>query len=160
MKQDVDDIKLKETIELLECHGFECCDFDAFLASLGIDCIEVIPPINSTVCCVRRADRQWAAFEYGNKIPVVDFGKYNHMWGFDSGYCLVSVADKDRTTFANKGIINEQGKEVIKPYTYINIMPFYGKEENNIIAFTEGGMVGLNKRDHLKIDKVPFPFRG
>jgi len=74
--------------------------------------------LNSTACCVRRADRQWAAFELGNKTPIVDFGKYNYMWGFDNGYCLVSVADKDRTTFANRGIINEQGEEVVKPYTW------------------------------------------
>ena len=139
MKQDVDDIKAKEARELLEGNGFECCDFDAFIASLGINCIEVIPPINSTVCCVRRADRQWAAFELGNKTPIVDFGKYNYMWGFDNGYCLVSVADKDRTTFANKGIINEQGKEVIKPYTLGDIFSFYGEHNTHILALTHNG---------------------
>ena len=72
------DIKLKKAKELLESHGFGDCDFDAFIASLGIECIEVIPPINSTACCVRRADRQCAAFELGNKTPIVDFGKYNY----------------------------------------------------------------------------------
>lgn len=160
MKQDVDDIKFKKAIELLENQGFECCDFDAFIASMGIKCIEVIPPINSTVCCVRRADKQWAAFEYGDKTPIVDFGKYNYMWGFDNGYCLVSVADKDRTPFANRGIIDSHGNEVVKPYTYSIIMPFYGKEEDSIIACTEGRMIGLNKRDRLKINNEPSPFRG
>ena len=105
MKQDITDIRLKKAKELLECHGFEYCDFDAFIASLGIECIEVIPPINSTICCVRRADRQWAAFELGNKTPIVDFGKYNYMWGYDGGYCLVSVYDKDHTNFANRSCI-------------------------------------------------------
>ena len=133
------DIKLKKAKELLESHGFENCDFDAFIASLDIDCIEVIPPINSTVCCVKRVDKQWAAFEYGDKTPIVNFGKYNHMWGFDRSYCLVSVADKDRTTFANKGIINEQGKEVIKPYTLGDIFSFYGKHNTHILALTHNG---------------------
>lgn len=138
-----DDIKLKEARELLEGHGFECCDFDAFIASLDIDCIEVIPPINSTVCCVKRVDKQWAAFELGNETPIVDFGKYNYMWGFDNGYCLVSVADKDRTTFANKGVINEQGKEVVKPYTFFGgggISSFYGKHNTHIFALTHDGV--------------------
>lgn len=145
MKQDVDDIKAKEARELLEVHGFECCDFDAFIASLGINCIEVIPPINSTISCVRRADRQWAAFELGNKTPIVDFGKYNHMWGFDNGYCLVSVADKDRTTFANRGIINEQGEEVVKPYSFQNIFGFYGRNEPFITVFIGNEIKELNK---------------
>lgn len=147
MKQNVDDIKLKEAKALLESHGFECCDFDAFIASLGIECIEVIPPINSTVCCVKRADKQWAAFELGNKTPVVDFGKYNYMWGFDNGYCLVSVADKDRTTFANRGIIDSHGNEVVKPYTYTNIWKFYGEDRPEIVAFTEDSIVGLDRNN-------------
>lgn len=145
MKQNVDDIKAKDARELLEGHGFECCDFDAFIASLGIECIEVIPPINSTICCVRRADRQWAAFELGNKTPIVDFGKYNYMWGYDGGYCLVSVADKDRTTFANRGIINEQGREVINPYTFNNIFSFYGRNEPSITVFIGNEIKKLNK---------------
>ena len=148
-----DDIKLKEARELLEGHGFECCDFDAFIASLGIECIEVIPPINSTICCVRRADRQWAAFELGNKTPIVDFGKYNYMWGFDNGYCLVSVADKDRTTFANRGIIDSHGNEVVKPYTYTNIWKFYGEDRPEIVAFTEDGIVGLDRKKTLTVIK-------
>ena len=151
------DIKLKKAKELLESHGFENCDFDAFIASLDIDCIEVIPPINSTVCCVKRVDKQWAAFEYGDKNPIVNFGKYNHMWGFDSGYCLVSVADKDRTTFANRGIIDSCGNEVVKPYTYTNIWKFYGEDRPEIVAFTEDGIVGLDKTNpSVVINKNPF----
>ena len=145
MRQDIGDIRLKEAKELLESHGFENCDFDAFIASLGIECIEVIPPINSTVYCVKRADRQWAAFELGNKTPIVDFGKYNYMWGFDNGYCLVSVADKDRTTFSNRGIINEQGEEVVKPYSFQCIMNFYGKNEPSITVFVGSEIKKLNK---------------
>lgn len=156
MKQDIGDIRLKEAKELLESHGFERCDFDAFIASLGIECIEVIPPINSTICCVRRADKQWAAFEYGNKTPIVDFGKYSYMWGFDNGYCLVSVADKDRTTFANRGIIDSRGNEVVKPYTYTNIWKFYGEDRPEIIAFTEDSIVGLDSNDPtVVINKIP-----
>ena len=152
-----DDIKFKKAIELLENQGFECCDFDAFIASLGIDCIEVIPPINSTVSCIRRADRQWAAFEYGNKTPIVDFGKYNFMWGFDNGYCLVSVHDDDPTTFANRGIIDSRGNEVVKPYTYTNIWKFYGEDRPEIVAFTEDGIVGLDRNNPLVvINNNPF----
>lgn len=152
-----DDIKFKKAIELLENQGFECCDFDAFIASMGIKCIEVIPPINSTVCCVRRADRQWAAFEYGNKTPIVDFGKYNYMWGFDDGYCLVSVHDDDPTTFANRGIIDSHGNEVVKPYTYTNIWKFYGEDRPEIVAFTEDGIVGLDRKKTLTvINNNPF----
>ena len=151
MKQNVDDIKLKEARELLESHGFECCDFNTFIASLGIECIEVIPPINSTICCVRRADKQWAAFELGNMTPIVDFGKYNHMWGFDGGYCLVSVADKDRTTFANRGIIDSRGNEVVKPYTYTNIWKFYGENRPEIIAFTEDRIVEIDRNNPTEV---------
>ena len=152
-----DDIKFKKAIELLENQGFECCDFDAFIASMGIKCIEVIPPINSTVCCVRRADRQWAAFELGNKTPIVDFGKYNYMWGYDGGYCLVSVADKDRTTFANRGIIDSRGNEVVKPYTYLNIWSFYGKNEQYIMVQTEIGFVWLDGNNPtVLINNNPF----
>ena len=147
MRQDIGDIRLKEAKELLESHGFECCDFDTFIASLGIECIEVIPPINSTICCVRRADRQWAAFEFGNKNPIVDFGKYNYMWGFDGGYCLVSVHDDDPTTFANRGIIDSRGYEVVRPYTYTNIWKFYGEDRPEIISFTEDGIVGLDRNN-------------
>ena len=157
MRQDITDIRLKKAKELLESHGFERCDFDAFIASLGIECIEVIPPINSTIYCVRRTDRQWAAFEFGNKTPIVDFGKYNYMWGFDNGYCLVSVADNDRTTFANRGIIDSHGNEVVKPYTYTNIWKFYGEDRPEIVAFTEDGIVGLDRKKTLTvINNNPF----
>lgn len=153
-----DDIKLKEARELLEGHGFECCDFDAFIASLDIDIIEVKPPINSTVCCVRRKDKQWAAFEYGKKTPIVDFGKYNHMWGFDNGYCLVSVYDEDRIKFANRGIIDANGKEVVRPYTYNNIFNFYGREEPDIVAINKDNRFVELARNNptLRIGNNPF----
>jgi hypothetical protein len=155
MRQDIADIRLKEAKELLEGHGLENCDFDEFIASLDIECIEVIPPINSTVCCVRRADKQWAAFEYGNKTPIVDFGKYIHMWGFDGGYCLVSVRDNDCTTFANRGIIDLRGNEVVKPYTYSGIWKFYGEDCPVIIAFTDDGIVRLDRNNpSIIINKI------
>ena len=143
LKQNAEDFKFKEAMGLLESYGFEYCDFNAFIASLDIDCIEVKLPINSTICCVKRADKQWAAFEYGNKTPIVDFGKYIHMWGFDGGYCLVSVRDNDCTTFANRGIIDLRGNEVVKPYTYSGIWKFYGEDCPEIIAFTDDGIVRL-----------------
>ena len=139
MKQNDEDVKL------LENHDNESCDLDAFIASLGIECIEVIPPINSTVCCVRRADRKWAAFEFGNKTPIVDFGKYSYMWSFDGGYCVVDVATKDSLKFASRGIINEKGEEVVKPYTFQNIWNFYGSNEPYILVQIKNEITELNK---------------
>ena len=92
-------------------------------------------------------------FEYGNKTPIVDFGKYNYMWVFDDGYCLVSVHDDDPTTFANRGIIDSHGNEVVKPYTYTNIWKFYGEDRPEIVAFTEDGIVGLDRKKPLTVIK-------
>lgn len=151
-------VEIKEARELLESHGFECYDFNEFFESLGIEYVDIIPPINSTVYCLKRADKQWAAFVLGNKTPVVDFGKYNHMWGFDNGYCLVSVHDEDRTTFGNRAIIDSRGNEVVKPYTYSGIFNFYGKEESEIVALTkENRIVELDRNNPtLRIGKIPF----
>ena len=157
MQKGIEERKLKETRDLLDSYGYECYDFNEFFESLGIECIEIIPPINSTVYCLKRADKQWGAFVLGNKTPIVDFGKYIHMWGYDNGYCLVSVYDEDRTTFANRGIIDSCGKEVVKPYTYNSIWNFYGKEEPQIIAHTENGNVGLDKNNpSVIINRNPF----
>ena len=143
MKQNAEDIRIKEARDFFE--------------SLGIDCYDIVPPIRSDVYCVKRMDRQWAAFELGNKTPIVDFGKYNYMWGFDGGYCLVSVADDDRTTFANRGIIDSRGNEVVKPYTYTNIFKFYGEDRPGIVAFTEDSIVGLDRNNpSMAINKNPF----
>ena len=108
-----------------------------YFNSIGIDPIEIVVPIQSDVYCIRRKDRQWAAYIIGNDIPIVEFGRYNYMCGFDRGYCLVCVYDKNRYTFANRGIINEVGEEVIKPYTFNNICNFYGRDEPYITIFTE-----------------------
>ena len=148
MQKGIEERKLKETWDLLDSYGYECYDFNEFFESLGIECIEIIPPINSTVYCLKRADKQWAAFVLGNKTPIVDFGKYINMWGYDNGCCLVSVRDEDRTTFANRGIIDANGKEVVRPYTYNNIFNFYGKEEPEIIALSkENRIVRLDRNN-------------
>lgn len=143
MNKQVDDIKLKEA--------------KAFFESLGINCYDIVPPIRSDVYCVKRMDKQWAAFKLGNKTPIVDFGKYNHMWGFDCGYCLVSVHDDDPTTFANRGIIDSRGNEVVKPYTYLDIWRFYGIEEHYIQVLTEKGVVWLDRNNpSVIINNNPF----
>lgn len=157
MNQINEDIKFKRARALLEEQGFDCCDFNAFIASLGIEYLDIIPPINSTVYCVKRADKQWAAFELGNKTPVVDFGKYKYMCGYDNGYCLVSVYDDNRTTFANRGIIDEDGNEVVRPYTYIGILDFYGSEKPEIVALAKDEIVRLDRNNpSLRIKNNPF----
>ena len=105
----------------------ELMEARAFFEAIGIQCYDIIPPIDSDIYCVKRTDSQWAALRIRNEQFVVPFGRYNHMWGYDRGYCLVSVNDEDKTTFANRGIIDSYGKEVIKPYTYKDIFAFYGK---------------------------------
>ena len=148
MQKGIKDRKIKETRNLLDSYGYECYDFNEFFESLGIECIEIIPPINSIVYCLKRADKQWGAFVLGNKTPIVDFGKYSYMWGYDNGYCLVSVADEDRTTFANRSIIDANGKDVVSPYTYNDIFNFYGKEEPEIVALSkENRIVGLDRNN-------------
>ena len=117
-----------------------------FFSDIGINYIEIKVPICSDIYCVRRADKQWATYKLGNKIPIVDFGKYNYMWGYDGEYCLVSVYDADRTTFANRGIINEQGEEVVEPYTFQGILNFYGKNESFIIVYIGDKIAKLDKK--------------
>ena len=117
-----------------------------FFESIGIMCYDIVLPIDSDVYCVKRTDNQWAAFRVGNPNPIVPFGKYWHMWGFDGGFCLVSVRDEDKTTFANRGIINEKGIEVIEPYTFKNIWKFYGSEEPYIITHVEDKMIKLDRK--------------
>jgi hypothetical protein len=79
------------------------------------------------------------------------------MWGFDCGYCLVSVHDDDPTTFANRGIIDSRGNEVVKPYTYLDIWRFYGIEEHYIQVLTEKGVVWLDRNNpSVIINNNPF----
>lgn len=116
-----------------------------FFEGLGIQYYDIIPPIDSDIYCVKRIDSQWAAYRIRDNKPIVEFGKYNHMWGFDKGYCLVSVFDEDKTTFSNRGIIDEEGREVIKPYTFLDIWTFYGKKEPYILAQSEHGFIHIDK---------------
>lgn len=117
-----------------------------FFESIGVGVYDIIPPIDSNIYCVKRIDNQWAAFKLGEPIPIVPFGKYSHMWGFDSGFCLVSVKTDDKTTFANRGIINEEGIEVIEPYVFNNIWSFYGKSDSFIIVYIGDRMMKLDKK--------------
>lgn len=117
-----------------------------FFESIGIECYDIKSPINSDIYCIKRIDCQWAAFKIGNPNPIVPFGRYNHMWGYDAGYCLVSVPNEDSTTFANRGIIDEQGLEVVKPYTFNNIYSFYGRKEPYIIVYVGNEVRKLNKK--------------
>ena len=111
----------------------------AFFSSVGIQCYDIIPPIESNVYCVKDKDSQWAAFRIGDSHPIVPFGKYNYMWGYDKGYCLVSVTDEYKIAFANRGIIDAKGNEIIKPYTFRDIFNFYGKGNSHVLVLTHDG---------------------
>lgn len=60
---------------------------------------------------------------------VVPFGKYNYIDGYQQGYARVKLGKQTNglwETDALWGIIDEDGKEVLKPI-YKNIWSFYGK---------------------------------
>lgn len=118
---------------------------EEFFSSIGIDYMEIRVPINSDVFCVRRKDRQWGAYRLGNSHPIVEFGKYKYMCGYDDGMCLVCAFDADGVSFANRGIIDEYGKEIVKPYTFDNIFEFYGKNRPHIVVSVGNEIQGLHK---------------
>lgn len=120
-------------------------DAEVFFSGIGIDFIEITVPIQSNVFCVRRKDRKWAAYEIGNKIPIIEFGKYSYMWGYDNGYCLVDTFDTNEFKFINRAIIDEQGEEVIKPYTFQNIWNFYSSKEPYILVQISNEIVELDR---------------
>ena len=117
-----------------------------FFELIGVCVCDIISPIDSDIYCVKRIDNQWAAFRVGNPVPVVPFGEYNHMWGFDNGFCLVSVKTDNKTTFANRGIINEGGVEVVEPYAFSNIWSFYGKGDSFITVSIGDRITKLDKK--------------
>ena len=67
-----------------------------------------------------------------HKGLIVEFGKYKYLWGFDSGLCLVKTGSENKKTFSDRGLINSNGEEIIKPYTFTDIFDFYGKKRSTI----------------------------
>ncbi len=94
--------------------------------------VTIIPPINSHEFVVQRKDGKWGVVAPHKEKAIVEFGKYSYMWGFDSGLCLFEIEDSNKKTFANRGIINSDGIEVVTPYTYTSIHGFYGKKSSCI----------------------------
>lgn len=89
--------------------------------------VSIIPPINSHEFVVQRKDGKWGVVAPHKRKPIVEFGKYKYMWGFDSGLCMFEVETNKKQSFSNRGIINSIGTEVVRPYTYTDIYGFYGK---------------------------------
>ena len=113
--------------------------------------ITIIPPINSDEFVVQNKDGKWGVVCAHKSEPIVEFGKYQYLWGFDNGLCLVEVATENKLTFSNRGIINKIGEEVVKPYTYSDIYSFYGKETSYIIVQHGNIKLFLEKENDLRI---------
>lgn len=113
--------------------------------------ITIIPPINSNVFVVQNKEGKWGVVSAHKSEPIVEFGKYQYLWGFDNGLCLVEVATENKLTFSNRGIINILGEEVVKPYTYSDIYSFYGKETPYIIVQQGNTKIFIEKENDLRI---------
>lgn len=113
--------------------------------------ITIIPPINSNEFVVQNKEGKWGVVCAYKSEPIVEFGKYKYLWGFDNGLCLVEVAIENKLTFSNRGIINILGEEVVKPYTYSDIYSFYGKETSYIIVQQGNTKLFIEKENDLRI---------
>lgn len=109
--------------------------------------VTIIPPINSSEFVVQRKDGKWGVVAPHKENAIVEFGKYKYMWGFDFGLCLFEVETSDKQTFSNRGIVNSDGIEVVKPYTYSDIYDFYGKETSYIKVEKEDKVILIKKSD-------------
>lgn len=107
--------------------------------------VTIIPPINSQEFVVQRQDGKWGVVVPHKGKPIVEFGKYNYMWGFDSGLCMFEVETNNKQTFSNRGIINSAGTEVVKPYTYSDIYGFYGKGTSYVKVKKEDKEIHIEK---------------
>ena len=133
--QKVPDIFREDRSSQFVCRNSKNDEYDyavermkIFLSKIGMAHSCIKPPHHCNLFCVKLKDGRWGAMLYGEKEPVVSFGKYYHMWGFDDWHCLISL-DK---TFASRGIIDSNGAMVVEPYTYDNIWNFYKKPYSTI----------------------------
>lgn len=110
----------------------------------------IIPPINSHEFVVQRKDGKWGVVAPHKEKPIVVFGKYKYMWGFDTGLCMFEVETNDKQTFSNRGIINSVGTEVVRPYTYTDIYDFYGNGGPFIKVVKEDKEVHLDKSEFIQ----------
>lgn len=94
--------------------------------------LTIIPPINCHNFVVQNKNGQWGVLQTNALVPIIDFGVYEYLWGYDNGLCLVTTFNSNKQTFSNRGVINKEGKEVVSPYTYTDIYNFYGKNTDTI----------------------------
>ena len=114
--------------------------------------VTIIPPINSNEFVVQNKEGKWGVVAPHKETAIVEFGKYKYLWGYDSGLCMVEVDTDNKQTFSNRGIIDSNGIEVIKPYTYTDIYSFYGKNTSVIKVELEDKELIIEKSSLLPKD--------
>lgn len=124
--KDTQFIHRKNKIE----YNYDVEKIKTYLSKIGIEYSYIKPPHHCNLFCIKLKDGRWGAMLYGSEEPVIPFGKYYHMWGFDDWHCLISLND----TFASRGIIDCNGAMVVEPYTYDDIWDFYKKPYPTIRA--------------------------
>lgn len=112
--------------------------------------VTIIPPIKSHEFVVQSKDGKWGVVAPHKEKPIVEFGKYKYMWGFDTGLCMFEVETNDKQTFSNRGLINSVGTEVVRPYTYTDIYDFYGNGASFIKVIKEGKEVYIEKSEFIQ----------
>lgn len=135
---------------LLVRKGKYCGVVNGGFGALIIDTIylTIIPPINCHNFAVQNKNGEWGVLKTNETDPIVGFGKYKYLWGFDDGLCLVATFTNDNLTFSNRGIIDKRGKEVVSPYTYTDIYRFYG-QNTNTITFQKGNLLQYRTKEDL-----------
>ena len=118
-----------------------------YLRSLGIEVLEIKPPINSDVFCIELSDYRWGAMRMGQEQPNVEFVKYKYMFRFDGNYCLVNMEGRSGQTHRDRGIINSQGVEAISPYFCDTIYDFYNKGKSYIKYVRNGWEFKVDKNN-------------
>ncbi len=137
---------------LLVRKGRYCGVVNGYLGTLIIEPVymTIIPPINCDNFAVQNKKEEWGVLKAGEPEPIIAFGKYSYIWGFDNDLCLVASPTKDNLTFSNRGIININGKEVIKPYSYTDIYNFYGKNVQSITVENGDQTILLSREEFDK----------
>ena len=144
------DIPLREVAYVGNEVLFNCVKtlhFGGFLQKKGIEYKAIIPPINSDIYVVQRSDGKWGALRLNQEKPIVEFGRYAYMWGYEGKYCLVNKEGMSGGCHKDRGIIDINGNEVIKPYTYNTIWRFYGKKWPDIRVEDGEWGIELDKND-------------
>lgn len=142
-------VRKNKYCSIINIDGTECLHIhDSYLT--------IIPPIDSNEFIVQNKEGKWGVVN-PNKGIIVTFGKYKYLWGYDHGLCLFETYLDNKRTFANRGIIDINGDEIIKPYTFTDIFNFYGMNSLTIKVENGNEFLFLDKNDVSRvIRKVPY----